>query len=186
MILRIASVAISLALISTTADAFKGHVQVGKVQAGPQKNALPPAEFDVPYTGDLTIWIVPSKRDLGQYYCSREKLLSVQTSWAGTACTYHSKDKSRCSIFILKNIDHLIFTMRHELGHCNGWGPDHAGKRMVYMDEAVKAPELPKTTKTLRAYPPLVCLTPDGKEESGAARNPVGIARRDLQQLEAI
>ena len=37
---------------------------------------------------------------------------------------------------------------------------------MVYMDEAVKAPELPKTTKTLRAYPPLVCLTPDGKEES--------------------
>jgi hypothetical protein len=59
--------------------------------------------------------------------------------------------------------------LRHELGHCNGWSPDHTGARKVFMDE-VQGPELPKTTKWLRAYPPLACLKPDGTEEPCADR----------------
>ena len=75
-----------------------------------------------------------------------------------------------CIIFITKDPNiHTTIILRHELGHCNGW-KDHTGYRKVWGDEPVKAPELPPTTKILKAYPPLTCLTPDGKEESCTER----------------
>jgi hypothetical protein len=127
--------------------------------------AMPPVEYAVPYTGELTIWNVRSKEDMLQYCVAGD-----QTNWTGTGCT-KVYDKSHCVIWIIKDPRiHPTIMLRHELAHCNGWSTGHAGYQKVWGDEPVKAPLLPQTTKILRAYPPLVCLTPEGKEESCTER----------------
>jgi hypothetical protein len=167
-----AVVAACFVLATTNAFAAQGK---GKIH---WMTTLPPAQYDVPYTGELTIWTVQSRSDILQY-CSKEKILEVQASWSGNACTHVNQNKKwGCHIYMLSDKAvkaegrNPTIILRHELGHCNGWGRDHAGGRKVFVDDySVKAPELPKATKTIRAYPPLVCLTPDGSEESCADRS---------------
>jgi hypothetical protein len=145
-------------------------VTVTKLWAG-----MPPAAFDIPYPGELRIWLVQSKKDM-RGFCPWAA--ANQDNWSGTACTHVSRDQKYCDIYLLKNdkdspVKRSI-ELRHELAHCNGWGTNHINHIKVPADRDVKMPTLPPGTVTLRAYPPLVCLTPDGKEEPCEARKPDG------------
>ena len=115
---------------------------------------LPPAKYDVPYTGLLKIWISPLP--VIEYFCRGE---------SRTGCTWPSENE--CTILILepiaerKNFDtitaegraitdvkgNLALFLRHELGHCNGWPKNHPDGRKTYADESVTMPKLPTTTK---------------------------------------
>jgi hypothetical protein len=93
----------------------------------PSYRIFPPAEYDHFYDGDLTIKIVNSLEEL-HAICriDNPKLL---------ACS-RSNDRS-CVIVMVK--DEIMrqrqwttgMLLRHEIGHCNGWGADHAGERSI-------------------------------------------------------
>lgn len=164
-----AAVAAWLVLTATNANAFP-------IKNFRHVSLLPPAEFDVPYKGELRIWEVRSTKDM-ELYCPKALVAATNRAvdrpekekWQSTgyACTKPLPSKARCEIYLVKGGPaHPTVTLRHELGHCNGWDANHAGGRKVWSDVPVKVPELPASTQHLRAYPPLVCLTPDGKEES--------------------
>jgi hypothetical protein len=93
----------------------------------PTYKIFPPAEFDHFYEGDLTIKIVNTLEEL-HAVCQIEnpKLL---------ACSQRNQDS--CVIVLVK--DEIMrqrqwttgMLLRHEIGHCNGWGADHAGERSI-------------------------------------------------------
>src|SRR5262249_19249868 len=43
----------------------------------------------------------------------------------------------------------LALTLRHELGHCNGWPNDHPDGRTTSYDQSVTMPKLPTTTQVV-------------------------------------
>jgi hypothetical protein len=102
-------------------------VSVAPPIAPKQYRIFPPAEYDHYYEGDLTIKIVDSLEELHEV-CQLEgdKLL---------ACSTHNH--SSCIIVLVK--DEVMrqrswttgMLLRHEMGHCNGWGGDHAGERSI-------------------------------------------------------
>src|SRR5262249_6913041 len=134
---------------------------------------LPPTQYDVPYKGELIIWLVNSPKDILTYCIDPRKL----------ACAVVPRDLKRCSIYLLRpelktgqGGASFAFTLRHELGHCNGSALadfEHKGWRKVPADLKVKMPELPLGTMIMRAAPPVVCLTPDWNEEPCADRHSV-------------
>jgi hypothetical protein len=142
---------------------------------------LPAVEFDKPYTGELMIMRFASEQDL------RAVCRGVEFKHHAVACAGTPKDRPPdqpapwCRIYI--GTDQLLraagfslaLTLRHELGHCNGWrhgnGKLDNGRR-VYADTQVTMPTLPPSTKELPAYPPLVCVTSDWKAEPCAERKP--------------
>ena len=155
----------ALVLLLTAAAQAKNQHPYGN----PKITTLPPLEYDVPYTGELTIWIT-DKKDIREH-CARA--IATGQPWAGIACAAWRKDKSRCIIYIVKDDVvraagyHPNVVLRHEMGHCNGWsGSDHAGGRKIRADAPVPMPELPKTTLTIKGYPSAsACIKPDGTEE---------------------
>ena len=158
--------------------AQRPHVGVGKPQViTTWSTMLPPAEYDKPYTGDLRIWVIASKKELREHYCAWTA--AHQENWAGVACTSPPNEKKPyCEIYvgtdeILKAQHGLTrsVALRHELGHCNGWGKDHASGKKISVEAKVDY-KLPANTKWIKAYPPLVCLTPDGDEEPCSDRTP--------------
>jgi hypothetical protein len=90
---------------------------------------LPPEQYDHDYDGDLTIKIVDTIEEL-RALC---KLDAPQL----VACSTHNSQS--CLIVMVK--DELMrqrgwttgLLLRHERGHCNGWGADHAGERSLTM-----------------------------------------------------
>jgi hypothetical protein len=148
-------------------------VMASPANAGTRWTTLPPTQYDVPYTGELTIWIT-DKKNIGEH-CAKVVVAPSQ-SWAGIACSFFTKSRSRCIIYIVRDDVlraagyHPIGVLRHEIGHCNGWGSDHAGSRPISGNEPVAMPELPKTTRTIKAYSLPLCLKPDGTEEPCASR----------------
>ena len=94
---------------------------------------LPPEKYDVPYTGLLKIWITPLP--VIEYFCRGVSHIS---------CAWPLSGGKECRILILQpvaegkrfdtlNFDgkaavnvkgNLALTLRHELGHCNGWPND--------------------------------------------------------------
>ena len=88
---------------------------------------FPPAEYDHYYEGDLTIKIVDSLKEL-QNLCQLDGKNLL-------ACT--TRNHSSCIIVMVK--DEIMrqrswttgMLLRHEMGHCNGWGADHSGERTV-------------------------------------------------------
>jgi len=137
-----AVVAACFVLATTNAFAAQGK---GKIH---WMTTLPPAQYDVPYTGELTIWTVQSRNDILQY-CSKEKILEVQANWAGNACTHvYQNKKWGCHIYMLNDKAvkaegrNPTIILRHELGHCNGWGGDHAGGLRVPLTIQVAADEV--------------------------------------------
>lgn len=69
---------------------------------------LPPARYDKPYAGKLIV-IRTSNMPRNLY------------GWT------YGNIKGRCRVYIqsyLKGRDYQI-VLRHEIGHCNGWGPTH-------------------------------------------------------------
>jgi len=140
---------------------------------------LPPPQYDGVYTGELRIWRVVSSERLRELNSPGSSfgelniaLAFSKISQGDPAGTPHK----RCDIYIAN--DNVLKRygasysgeLRHELGHCNGWGQDHAGGKTVPVSREVEI-RLPPGTQTLRAYPPLVCLTPDGREETCADRS---------------
>ena len=131
-------------------------------------NILPPVEYDKPYTGELEIVRLASEQEI-QAICKVSK--------SKYACAFRKEEPvgemaPKCRIFML--IDKQLraygsgfpaLVMRHELGHCNGWDKDHKGGRKTFIDTRIEMPKLPPSTKELPTYPPVVCVTPDWKQE---------------------
>jgi hypothetical protein len=86
---------------------------------------LPPAQYDRPYDGDLTLTIVGTFVELKDN-CNINDPLMV-------ACAIQ-RQKS-CHIYMMP--DFILRTrgtnsgimLRHEIGHCNGWAAHHPGVR---------------------------------------------------------
>jgi hypothetical protein len=140
--------------------------------------SMPPPEYDVPYIGELTIWVASSQEAMRQH-CTGTYFGPLGIA---TACAGPTKNRQRCSIWLHKSIVDgksvtgmklsLANALRHELAHCNGWPKDHPGGKKSYTDARAKMPELPSSTKWLPAYPPLVCITPDRTVEDCKTRRP--------------
>jgi hypothetical protein len=88
---------------------------------------LPPVEHDHYYEGDLTINMVDTLEELYAACGMQNRFL--------LACSTHTR--TACLITVVK--DEVMrskgwttgLLLRHEIGHCNGWGPDHAGERAL-------------------------------------------------------
>src|SRR5262245_22195841 len=121
---------------------------------------MPPAEYDVPYTGELTIWRVQSQQGIRQH-CWR----ATFTEHA-IACTVHSRPypSAWCDVYVLEDAIlkkvglTLAAVLRHELAHCNGWPGDHSGGTSV-RSTTVSMPKLPSWTQWLPASPG-ICIMP--------------------------
>jgi hypothetical protein len=110
---------------------------------------LPPAKYDITYTGLLKIWIVPLP--VIEYFCRGSSHIACAEPYGG-----------ECSIDLLdsvaegKRFDTLIdgkavanakinlaLTLRHEIGHCNGWSDKHPDARKVKANDDVEMPKWP-------------------------------------------
>jgi len=131
----------------------------GAAHAGDRfSTTLPPEKYDVPYTGLLKIWITPLP--VIEYFCRGVSHIS---------CAWPLSGGKECRILILQpvaegkrfdtlNFDgkaavnvkgNLALTLRHELGHCNGWPNDHPDGRTTSYEESVTMPKLPTTTQVV-------------------------------------
>jgi hypothetical protein len=89
--------------------------------------ALPPPEFDHPYSGKLTVL----KED--NYVFIRHVCNDVPNAIACSFRTYDSVSGETLSCLIMLGPETWedARVMKHEIGHCNGWGNDHKGGRYV-------------------------------------------------------
>jgi hypothetical protein len=95
----------------------------------PKHYILPPAEYDHAYEGDLTIKVVATLEEL--------HVLCKEDSPNLLACALLGEQLKSCIIILAEDeimrkrgwTQGLLF--RHEQGHCNGWGGDHAGQRAI-------------------------------------------------------
>jgi len=133
--------------------------------------SLPPAEYDKPYTGELTIRRLATEQEI-HTICPNYGDTSHYT-----ACAKHAVNSlEKCNIYVVSDLVlkrlslNYNVALRHELGHCNGWGADHKGGRKVPVDYPATMLQLPASTRILPAYPPIICVTPDWKQESCAKR----------------
>jgi len=89
---------------------------------------IPPVEFDHPFDGKATIYYAT---DEIWNPCGKTRKDYPDGDLAGCAWPHDGQ----CTIIIapLKILRKYGLTprivLRHELGHCNGWGQDHAGAR---------------------------------------------------------
>jgi hypothetical protein len=138
------------------------------------QGSVPPPEFDKPYTGDLTIWRIDSHQIIRETCVGVKFPPEFESSFACIAPV--KPPYAECTIFLasdelLRRAEiKLSSLLRHELAHCNGWPGDHPNAPRKAFGNESQPVNWPLKAKWLRAYPPLVCLTPDGKEESCAAR----------------
>jgi hypothetical protein len=133
------AIAIILGIILVTTSV---HAQQIPMKPDVRFGFLPPLEFDYPYPGELTI-------ECG----TKEYVVEQCRGISPTACTKRSNkvDGSaapQCRIIIV-NDDELMrqqpypydIMLRHEVGHCNGWGPNHEGARPFDAAPAAAAPK---------------------------------------------
>jgi hypothetical protein len=87
--------------------------------------ALPPAEFDHPYTGKLTV-LKEDNYVFIQHVCS-----ATPNAIACSFRTYDDKtgETISCLIMLGPVAHNDARVMQHELGHCNGWSNNHEGAR---------------------------------------------------------
>lgn len=97
---------------------------------------IPPVEYDHPFAGAIHYYVVDNVGDLWKY-CQRDTLgctvdhegLPIPAAWAGTW------KKDGCFIVLasdamIRNAGYTTaIVKRHEIGHCNGWPPDHPNAR---------------------------------------------------------
>ena len=94
----------------------------------PSRAPLPPAKFDRPYTGKLTI-LKPDDYALIRVVCS--------DAADPIACAFRTYDTATgetlsCLILLGPKVHDDERALRHEMGHCNGWSNDH--ERARYTD----------------------------------------------------
>jgi hypothetical protein len=169
MIRKLALAALIALPTSTVAHGRETVRKIGTTTAAP-------SQFDVPYTGNLTIWRVRSEQAL--------RAITIPTSepnWGGVAYAVHNRKQAGtpatvCNIYILEEGAmkgrgwNFNLVLRHELAHCNGW-KGHEGGKKVLIGTSMTAPTLPESTRWLPAYPPLHCITPDRTLENCADRH---------------
>lgn len=90
---------------------------------------LPPEEFDHPYDGRIVIQMARDYDDV-RLLCP-----SMKFTMTPLGCAYQIRGTKLCAIVKVSDdtiravgFDPEVF-MRHETGHCNGWGADHKGAR---------------------------------------------------------
>ncbi|TPN03801.1 hypothetical protein FJ973_29605 [Mesorhizobium sp. B2-1-3] len=112
---------VTLLFLAMAGSAMAGGDEPEGDPRGDDAEWNPPARFDHPYTGKLTIKYLPMSRV--QLVCERYKAFDDQVMYG---CA--SWDSTSCIIVV---IDHQYLNqtpqalIRHEMGHCNGWGADH-------------------------------------------------------------
>ena len=94
---------------------------------------LPPVEYDHPYSGQLTITRLKTEDEV------RERCIGATFNFGRAVGCNLRYVNWRCDIFIASDevlatvgLDYET-TLRHEIGHCNGWPGDHRGAR--YLNE---------------------------------------------------
>ena len=102
---------------------------------GPQR-LLPPAQYDRPYKGELSVTYVETQKDIVR--------LCPQTGFAlKLGCAYMSSPQAadgayaKCRVILVEDgvvragglLPETVY--RHEIAHCNGWPDDHAGARLA-------------------------------------------------------
>lgn len=93
----------------------------------------PPAQYDHPYRGPVI------EKRLSQWDIL--KLCHGPTS----ACSWVKDGVCHVVLPLSEKDTRLLALMRrHEIGHCNGWPPDHRGGHQVEYDEG-RGVRLPKT-----------------------------------------
>lgn len=94
------------------------------LKPGADMDFLPPPQYDYLFPGPIIITRKASMNDLNAV-CGGNRLLGA----CGARVAYS------CQIFILPDnqLADLVMsfwaTIRHEIGHCNGWPADHPGRR---------------------------------------------------------
>jgi hypothetical protein len=121
---------------------------------------LPPPEFDVPYTGKLTIWRVRSEKEMLEIFVGRESNWLPIARAVGINRKAPGQPAPKCQIYVIADDAlkargvSLNFVLRHELAHCNGdISPDHVGWKLVRSDIPTTMPQLPESTRWLLASP---------------------------------
>jgi hypothetical protein len=87
---------------------------------------IPPVEYDNPYRGTWIVVRLPTIEAV-KSACNKNRDVLACGGLVGNVCLIHMvSDK------VLQSRE-LTYAMvlRHEIGHCNGWGADHAGARTV-------------------------------------------------------
>jgi hypothetical protein len=100
---------------------------------------IPPAQYDKPYTGRLTVDTVPTQRALAEV-CPAAAARTANM----IGCAIRTHDGSHCRVTLVE--DSVIIAlgstrariMRHELGHCNGWPADHPAGQPTPEPKSVK------------------------------------------------
>jgi hypothetical protein len=117
---------------------------ISQTTAQPRMLALPPPQYDIPYTGNLTILRYATMEDFHTVCGKLDDAVACMKRPAGT-----NGRLNNCIIHI--GPDRLFTSMghnfasvlRHELGHCNGWGANHESMRMIPETTAITMPTLP-------------------------------------------
>lgn len=88
----------------------------------------PPARFDRPYDGKMTVRYIPQKQVIAA--CNRlfaRHKMSARATLKQRGCAVTPNDKT--CIVIIMDAPNFGTTpkavLRHETGHCNGWSGDH-------------------------------------------------------------
>jgi hypothetical protein len=127
-------------------------------QKGRLQYLLPPSEFDVPYTGKLTIWRVRSEQEMRTIFEGREPNWLPIARAVGINRKAPGQPAPECEIYVVADDAlkarglSLSFVLRHELAHCNG-DLSHVGWKKVWADIPITMPQLPESTRWLLAYP---------------------------------
>jgi len=185
----------ALSVLTASAAHARPQVVVDKpriVTTGPRINLLPPPQYDKQYDGELEMQRISTQAEIDR----------ICDGTSHYACTSRSRDGKRCWIFmatddVLKQHGmQYAFALRHELAHCNGWHHPHPnalkgkhfqagdtwneaeGAKWVVIGNFKTMPILPERTRILATYPPVVCVTPEWKEEPCKNRVPA-IAGKD-------
>jgi hypothetical protein len=90
---------------------------------------LPPEEFDRPFDGRVVIQLARDQDEV------RKLCPGMIFTMEPLGCSFRIRGLALCAIVKVSDdqiraagYDPEVF-MRHELGHCNGWGSDHKGAR---------------------------------------------------------
>jgi hypothetical protein len=133
---------------------FPGYARAAE-RPSTYSTTLPPDKYDVPYTGLLKIWITPLP--VIEYFCRGGSRVSC--AWPGKDCRililqpvaegkrFDTLDLDGKAVVNVRG--NLALTLRHELGHCNGWPNDHPDGRKTSFEETVTMPKLPATTQVI-------------------------------------
>jgi len=95
-----------------------------------QAQVIPPAQYDRPYGGSLTVNTVPTQRALAEI-CPQAAARTPNM----IGCAWRSPDGSQCRITLVSDAVLVALgstrarILRHERGHCNGWPGHHPGGR---------------------------------------------------------